>query len=100
MFAHHDAANLPFGTKFVNVPMLKFDFLEAVQKFKKSLPDYYVETAWFDELKKACVILMARHKNHAMSLLYMQVDFLACSYRGVRKFHRYHKFAYQNRVRI
>lgn len=98
--AHYDAAKLPFGTKVVNVPMLEFDFLEAIQKFKASLPGYYVEAAWFDELKKACVILVTKHKSQTTSLLYLQVDFLVCVYRGVCKSHEVHMHMYQNRVSL
>ncbi|KAK8066585.1 hypothetical protein PG997_013332 [Apiospora hydei] len=82
--ARLDAADLPFGTKVVSMPVLEFDFLEAIQKFKKTLPYYYIEgPSWFEELKQACVILIARHKNSTLSLLYLQLDFLTCVYRGV-----------------
>ncbi|KAK7966499.1 uncharacterized protein PG986_000776 [Apiospora aurea] len=82
--ARLDAADLPVGTKVVSMPVLEFDFLEAIQKFKKTLPYYYIEgPSWFEELKQACVILIARHKNSTLSLLYLQLDFLTCVYRGV-----------------
>lgn len=84
--AHHDAAiPLPFGTKVVNLTVLEFDFLDAVREFKASLPLDYVQTSWFEELQMQCYNLQLRCRDSTASLLYSQVEFLTCLYRGVRK---------------
>ncbi|KAK8135744.1 hypothetical protein PG984_003684 [Apiospora sp. TS-2023a] len=81
--AHHDAANLPFGTRVVNLTVLEFDFLEAVREFKASLPLDYVQTSWYDELRMQCYNLQLQWRDGTASLLFAQVEFLTCIYRGV-----------------
>ncbi|KAK8036697.1 hypothetical protein PG993_008680 [Apiospora rasikravindrae] len=78
-----NAEELPFGTTAVPTTLLVFDFLQALRQFKDTLPTEYLKDSWFPELKKQCVILIDRHKSSNMSLLFLQVDFLTCVYRGV-----------------
>ncbi|KAK6849466.1 hypothetical protein PG995_013299 [Apiospora arundinis] len=78
-----EAASLPLGTKAVDMPVLEFDFLQAIELFQEDLPGDYRDNPWLEELKKQCLILSIRYKRKVLSLLYLQVDFLTCVYRGV-----------------
>ncbi|KAK8135743.1 hypothetical protein PG984_003683 [Apiospora sp. TS-2023a] len=72
-----DPDDLPLGTSVV--PVLRFNFLEAIEQFKKTLPAEYIRDSWFDVLKKQCRESTVR----SGSLLHVQVAFLRELYRRV-----------------
>ncbi|KAK7911278.1 hypothetical protein PG985_013759 [Apiospora marii] len=73
-----DPDDLPLGTSATTV--LTFNFLEAIEQFKKTLPDDYIRDSWFNVLKKQCA---ESTSSSATSLLYLQVVFLKDLYRRV-----------------
>ncbi|KAK7911279.1 hypothetical protein PG985_013760 [Apiospora marii] len=81
--AHLNAGNPPFGIRVVNLTVVEFDFLEAARRFKATLPLDYVQTSWFDEIQMQCYNLQLGYRNSTVSLLFAQVEFLTCLYRGV-----------------
>ncbi|KAK6833547.1 hypothetical protein PG987_008241 [Apiospora arundinis] len=83
-----DPNDLPLGTSVVTV--IKFDFLDAIDQFKKTLPADYLRDSWFKILRQQCSVLHLRYRStyddmhpRDISLLYLQVNFLNGLYRLV-----------------
>ncbi|KAK7966497.1 uncharacterized protein PG986_000774 [Apiospora aurea] len=86
-----DPGDLPLGTSAVTV--LSFNFLEAIEQFKKTLPATYIRDSWFGALQKQCATIISQlpqpgYANRELatkkqSLLYLQVMFLSGLYRLV-----------------
>lgn len=75
-----DPDDLPLGTSAVTV--LTFNFLGAIEQFKKTLPADYIRDSWFNVLKKQCA---KGYSSSVTSLLYLQVGFLKGLYLRVCK---------------
>ncbi|KAK7954604.1 hypothetical protein PG988_015298 [Apiospora saccharicola] len=70
---------------FSEVTVLTFNFLEAIEQFKKALPADYIRDSWSNVIKEQCNVLKKESAEFApsavCSLLYLQLVFL-------RKLHR------------
>ncbi|KAK8047349.1 hypothetical protein PG996_015413 [Apiospora saccharicola] len=83
-----DPGDLPLGTSVVTV--LKFDFLDAITKFKNTLPADYIRDSWLKMLQKQCSELHSQFGSgdpgdvaDRVSLLYLQMLFLKGLYLSV-----------------
>ncbi|KAK8040877.1 hypothetical protein PG994_013884 [Apiospora phragmitis] len=83
-----DPDDLPLGTSVAIV--LRFDFLDAIDQFRKTLPADYIRDSWLKILQKQCSVLYSQFSNghggnasDLVSLLYLQVLFLKGLYRSV-----------------
>ncbi|KAK8036699.1 hypothetical protein PG993_008682 [Apiospora rasikravindrae] len=83
-----DPNDLPWGTSVATV--LRFNFLDAIDQFKQTLPADYVRDSWLESLQKQCSALHSQFSSEPgdddsdrVSLLYLQVLFLKGLYRYV-----------------
>ncbi|KAK8066587.1 hypothetical protein PG997_013334 [Apiospora hydei] len=64
-----DPGDLPLGTSAVTV--LSFDFLEAIEQFKRTLPADYLRDSWFCALKKQCATAVSQPPSQDTSTAMM-----------------------------